>query len=208
MRGGLLAGAALAAGTALMIRLTSLGGPEPASGTPPGEARRAGVVDSLHAPEEQLRRFRATAPGPVTALADGAITRDALVSAWARAVAERDTARLRRLHLSRGEFAWLYYPSSEFSAPPYRQDPALLWFRLSAGSEKGLGRVLARHGGAGFRLEGYRCPGPPRVQGENRLWQDCVVRFREGDAVVERRLFGVIVERGGRYKFLGYGGDY
>jgi hypothetical protein len=158
---------------------------------------------------ELLRRFRADLGPAPAALAGGAASREALVRAFVRAVETRDTAAFRRLTLSRAEFAYLYFPDSPLARPPYEMPPALLWFQLTEGSHKGVGRLLARLGGAPLGYAGHRCAAPPERQGANRLWERCTVRLvgAPGDTAV-RRLFGPIVARGGRFKFLGYANDY
>jgi hypothetical protein len=46
------------------------------------------------------------------------------------------------------------------------------------------------------------------VEEANTLWDECVLRFRGavGDTV-NRRLFGSIIERRGRYKLVSYAND-
>jgi len=45
----------------------------------------------------------------------------------------------------------------------------------------------------------------PQAEGANRLWHACRVRrTAEAGAALEQRLFGSIIERDGRYKFVSY----
>ena len=161
-------------------------------------------VDSILPPEEEERRFREGLADPGV-LAGGAESREALVRAFVRAVEWADTAAARRMILSRAEFAWLYYPSTEFTRAPKRMSPALLWFLTMQESEKGIGRLFARRGGQALGYVSSRCAPEPRVEGANRLWDRCTVTLRNGDSA---RLFGTIVERGGRFKFVSYQNDY
>ena len=72
----------------------------------------------------------------------------------------------------------------------------------------GTGRLLARLAGRPLRAAGYACAADPVVEGENRLWRDCLLRYRgAGGAPAAGRLFGVIVERAGRFKFVNYAND-
>lgn len=163
-----------------------------------------GVVDSILPISEAITRFRAALPRTDT-LRHAAPSRDALVARWAAAVAGSDTATLNALVLDRAEFAWLYYPTSRMSLPPYEAPPALLWGQLLASSEEGITQLLRRHGGQRFQVDAVRCPEPPVAEGDNRLHERCEVRMRTpGDALPPARLFGTIVERDGRFKFLGY----
>ena len=161
-------------------------------------------VDSILPPEEEERRFREGLADPGV-LAGGAGSREALVRAFVRAVAQSDTAAVRGMILSRAEFAYLYYPSTEFTRPPKRMSPALLWFLTMQESEKGIGRLFARRGGQPLGYVASRCAPEPRVEGANRLWDRCTVTLRDGKP---ERLFGTIVERGGRFKFVSYQNDY
>jgi hypothetical protein len=159
----------------------------------------APVVDSIFPPEEAMRRFRAGLP-EVDSLSGGASSRGELVRRFVRAVEKQDTAELRTLLLDRAEFAYLYFPTSRFARPPLRTDPALLWFQMQMNSEKGIVRLLRRKGGTDTGLRGHDCEDAPVVEGENRLWERCTVRVAEGEV----RWFGTVIERGGRYKIVGY----
>ena len=168
------------------------------------------VVDSALPPEETLRRFR-VGLDPITRLDNGALgSRHALIHRFARAVTARDTAALRAMSLSRAEFAYLYYPSTQFVRPPYLTAPDVLWMLMHARSESGMKRLVARVGGGDMRITRYDCEPAPRVEGDNRFFERCTIAYRReaADSVEHRRLFGSIVERGGRYKFVSYANDF
>lgn len=162
-----------------------------------------GYVDSAMPIEEALRRFRRDLPEP-SGLRGGATSKEKLVQAFVRALEARDTSALRRMTLTAAEFAWLYYPWSRLSRPPYELPPALMWFQLQGESEKGASRLLGERAGASLGYVGHSCA-PPRAEGENRIHAYCELRrvTQAGDTLAER-LFGLIVERKERYKFLGY----
>jgi hypothetical protein len=83
----------------------------------------------------------------------------------------------------------------------------MMWFQLRTESEKGIGRLFDRLGGQALRYVGHGCPAASR-HGGNRVWEGCTVARVGADGdTVRQRLFGAIVERGGRYKFVGYGND-
>jgi hypothetical protein len=151
-----------------------------------------------------LERFR-TCCGQVDSLSGGAPSRDALVARFVRALETRDRKVFRDLLLTQAEFAWLYYPTARQSLPPYDLSPQLMWFMLSSHTDKGIGRAEDEYGGKPLGYVDYRCEGEEAVEGENRLWGPCVVRrlAPQGDTV-EIRLFGPIIERGGRYKFVSF----
>ncbi len=195
-----------AAGGAPLDSSTAVASQAAAPRTPP--VATGGVIDSIIPIPEALRRFRADLGEPPRRM-DGSASREALLARFARAVEARDTAALRAMSLSRREFAYLYYPESPLSRPPYEEPPALLWFRMAESSEQGMARLLRRYGGRQMQLVAHPCAGAPERQGASTLWERCRVRHvrAPGDTVTER-LFGSIIERGGRYKFVGYANDF
>ncbi len=171
-----------------------------------GEARgaRESHVDSLMSRDEELALFRKGLPEP-TRFTGGAASREELVRRYIRALERRDTAAFRDLVLTRAEFAYLYYPTNPEARPPYDLSPGLMWFLLDGNNRKGIVRALDERGGRPLQYVGYRCDGTPSHQGANTVWARCVVRRLQapGDTVAER-LFGPIVEREGRFKFVSY----
>lgn len=157
--------------------------------------------------DEALALFRAGLP-EVTRFEHGAVDGRALIDQFVAAVERSDTASARALVMSRAEFAYLYFPHAPYARPPFRQDPALTWFLLLQDSRKGITRVFNRFAGEPGRLIDYSCSEQPRQHGPFRLWSDCrmTVRERRGERAT-LRLFGPIVEYGGRYKFLTYAND-
>jgi hypothetical protein len=166
------------------------------------------VIDSVLPLEEALRRFRSGITDTPTVLAGGQRSREALVAAFARAVERADSLALRRMSITREEFAFLVYPSSPYTRPPYRQQPEIAWLLLSAAGDKGLRRLVERRAGHAFRLVGHDCPREPETEGENKMWRGCAIRRvrSPGDTAIER-LFGAIIERRGRFKFYSFGNE-
>ena len=152
---------------------------------------------------DELRDFRAALrhPGRLTG---GAASPDDLARRWVSAVEQHDSAAFRSLLLTRAEFAFLYYPSSPLGRPPYDLSPQLMWFQLIGNSEQGLRDALEAFGGKRVGYLGVRCAAP-EPQGENRFHGDCVVRRRRQDgSIIEQRLFGAMLEREGRFKFVSF----
>ena len=173
------------------------------SGAPGG-----GVVDSVLPIPELLARFRAATADTPTTLSGGETSPDRLARALLVALTKRDTLAVRALAVSRGEFAWLYYPHSKFTAPPYELGPQLVWIPLVAASDKGAGRLLERFGGRTLRFEAITCPDSASSEGPNTLLAGCRVRFAVGDSAArELRLFSSLLSRDGHYKFLTYTND-
>jgi len=167
------------------------------------ESGGATVVDSAVPIEVALERFRRDVPRPA-GLTGGVGSREELVRRFIAALEASDTAALRRMVLQKDEFAWLYYPTTVFSRPPYELPPALLWFQMGGQSEKGASLLLSERAGATLGYLGHDCASE-RQEGENTIYGHCVVRrvTAPGDTVRDR-LFGLIVERDGVYKFVSY----
>jgi hypothetical protein len=158
-------------------------------------------VDSVFPPEEEVRRFILELGRKTDTLRYAAPTRDALVSRFASLVEKNDTTALRHLGLDVIEFASLYYGSSRFAKPPYFLKPQTAFFQISANSEHDLQTLMRSYGGQPFRVASYDCPAPT-VEGTNRVHERCRVRFK-GDTT-SFQLFGSILERDGRFKFVSF----
>jgi hypothetical protein len=192
----------LALGLVAATACDPAGGGDP---EPPQTSAAAPVrVDSVLPREEEMRRFTAGLAGRPEKLTGGEGSIEALSRALLAAVAEGDSAALRRMHLSRAEFAYLYYEHTPVSKPPYDLPPGLMWLQIERGTEVGLGSTLRDLRGTRARFQGVRC-GAPRPQGPNTLHPGCAVRYAGPDGEVrERVLFGPVLERGGHFKFVSY----
>ena len=162
-------------------------------------------IDSILPMPEYLRRFRRGRTEPAR-LTGGAESRNELARRFLAAVSARDTAAFAALAVTRAEFAWLVFPYHIYASPPYALDPELFWMQLTAESAKGAHRTLERLGGTRLTFLGLGCQ-RDRLQmtsGPARIWSGCELRYRVGDTVLTRRLFGSIVERDGRVKLLNF----
>lgn len=171
-------------------------------------ATQAGVVDSIFPTSEEIRRFKERRNGVAAdVLTGGAPTRDELVERLVRALGGRDVPALSRLVITDGEFIDLYYPTSIYAGPPYKQSPEIVWLLRTQASDKGMTRALARLGGRKASGVRYKCESAAVVQGRNRIWNDCRVSNYPGlpDGF---RLFGPIIERDGIFKFYSYANDF
>jgi hypothetical protein len=168
------------------------------------------VVDSILPIDEEIRRFKAATGGrEVTALHDASASRDALVRRIVADVANGDSVDLAKAAITPQEFIDLLYPTSPYTHAPYRQAPGLVWMSIANHSQSGYTRLVRRRGGESVSLESYSCVEKPEIQGENRLWSTCVLRLvgPQGD-ITTQRWFGTILERGGRFKVIGYANQF
>lgn len=194
----------------LLLTATAAVGIAACDAAPRGESATpaAGVVDSALPIPTLLARFRATVPDTPTVLAGGADSPLTLARALAGAIAAHDTAAVRALAVSKAEFGWLYYPHTKYVRPPYELGPDLVWFTLVAASDKGAGRLLSRYGGRALRVEAVTCPDSAEQEGPNAVLRGCRVRFTVPDSAArDMQLFGALLRRDGRYKFLSYAND-
>jgi hypothetical protein len=169
-----------------------------------GACRPAGAKPAAASRETELTQFRAGLVQPES-LTGGARSQADLVKQFIDALELRDTAALVTLHLTRAEFAWLYYPTNPQSQPPYDLSPGLMWFMEHGNSEKGVRRLLEERAGIPLHVAGYRCDQNVSRQGANTVIGPCVVRRLTAQRdTIDERLFGLIIERGGRYKFTSY----
>ena len=160
-----------------------------------------GAVESM---ESMLHRFQKGVP-KVDSLSGVSSSARALTRRYLEAVARSDTTALRDMHISRAEYAHLYFPSSKMMAPPYELPPDVAWMLHTSESNKGIASILRRFGGQRLGLEAVRCPGEPLREGPNIVWRDCAARYRaHGSSAREEPLFAAIIERDGRFKFFSY----
>lgn len=170
-----------------------------------GMARQ--VVDSILPIEEEVRRFQAGLVAPA-GLQEGASSREMLVRRFVERLAARDTTGLLALTITRAEFAFVLYPASSYTRPPYRTPPGLVWMQLEQDNRVGLRRLLR----ADFREPTYvrhDCGEPPIRDGGATLWRGCrvLVELAGGDTI-DARLFGVIVQHGERFKLASLQTDF
>jgi hypothetical protein len=162
------------------------------------------VVDSVIPREEALRRFRDGVP-EVRELAGGAASSEALAAGVARALAARDTAALHALLLTRGEFAWLYYPTAAQGLPPYDLSPSLYWFTLEGRNGRALSTLLGSAADSGGRYLRHDCGAAGTKEGENSLRGPCTLWWiAPGGDTLAARTLSLVIERGGRWKVVSY----
>jgi hypothetical protein len=165
-------------------------------------------VDSVLPAGVALQRFQHGLPR-VAKLDGAARSRDELVKRFMAALSSGDSAALARLHVTRAEYAFLYYPSSVYTRKPYELPPDIAWLLSEQNSRKGRDRLLRRLAGTRLVLRGYEC-GAADSEGENQFWRSCQVHYTDPalGQTVTKRLFGPIIEREGSYKLLSYSNDF
>jgi len=167
--------------------------------TTPASAANASAAAPVPTIERELETFRSGMAVHPRTLA-GAPSRDSLLRLFETALAKRDTVGLDQLQITREEFAYLYYPESRMARPPYELGPELMWMQIRSQRDRGLHRLVAKLGGTRLRIRALECQPPEH---ENALVvHQCAART--SGAGVPRQLFGSIIERDGRFKFVGF----
>jgi len=166
------------------------------------------IVDSIFPAEEEIRRFNEGIPRP-EGLTGGTSSREDLVRQFVAALRTSDTAALRALHVTRAEFGHLVFPESPHVQPPYKTKPLVIWMQLMSDSQRGMARLLERVAGDSVRISGLQCQQVADREGANRYWRGCTLNVVDAAGAARRlRLFGQIIERDGRLKFLSYSTDF
>lgn len=158
--------------------------------------------DSMLPMDTMIARFQARLPEVAGLTADAPGSIEELIGRFGAAVSGGRVEDLRALTMSAAEFAYVYFPTSAYSRAPYAQPPEVNWLLLEQNSLKGQNRLMRAFGGRPLRVEGYRCTAEPRVEGENRIHEECLVRVAAAGDAAEIRLFGSLIERDGRFKLM------
>jgi hypothetical protein len=177
---------------------------------------RGRVPDSTHLAadtmtstmRQALDRFRTTVQGPPPQVASGgAASRDELIRKFTSAVERADTAALIGMTMNRAEFAYLYYPYSVYTHPPYELDAEFVWLLTKSNTEKGLTRIMERFAGKMLHMTAQRCTDEPKQEGPNHYWENCTITTHIDGVSKTMRWFGSIWERDGHFKFVSYAND-
>lgn len=187
---------------------------EPGSGSEVGGSDSDGlavasepsVVDSIRTVAEELRLFRSTLPHHPDRLTGGASSLDGLVETLVAAVNAGDASAAAALAVTRSEFAYFHYPHSPYAKPPYELSPALVWYRLTSSSARGMTRLFATFDDRTLNVGEITCAEPAEA-GSARIHECSVGVLDASDAWVDVRLFGPILERDGSYKLLSFAND-
>lgn len=162
------------------------------------------VIDTLLPIAEQVRRFSEAIGGtPLTALVNASPSRDSLLHRFTRALEQRDTTAFRQMIVNAREFIDLVYPESPLMRRSY--PPLVIWTGIMSTTGAGFSRLLETRGGKPLGAVGMTCADKANREGKNLIWNECLVRIREPNGTERReQLFGSIIERDGKFKFLNY----
>lgn len=139
------------------------------------------------------------------ALAGGKESREDVAVAVLNAVSGQDRAALRSLALSEDEFRNHVWPTLPAARPERNLPFSYVWGDLRQKSEHHLSSTLARHGGRQYELVSVRTAGAATQYGKSVVHRDTALKVRdERGHEQEIRLFGSLIEQGGRWKVFSY----
>jgi len=128
-----------------------------------------------------------------------------LAAAVAAAIERNDADRLLSLALTEQEFRWHVWPRLPASRAERGVPFGLVWGQLYSKSRAYLRQTLAAHGGRRLHVVRVRFRGDATDHGAFRVRREAEVVVRdENGAERSVRLFGSVLEQGGRYKLFSY----
>jgi hypothetical protein len=138
------------------------------------------------------------------ALRDGFPTKEAAAQAVLDAVWMRDEGRLLDLAIGEEEFRTIVWPRLPASHPDVGMPVDYLWRDTSGKSRARLAAVLREYGGQRFHLHAVSYGGPPTDYGTFRIHPKTVLTVADQNRRATMRLFGSMIEAGGRWKIYGF----
>lgn len=138
-------------------------------------------------------------------LANTEASPSALASAILDALTRRDADRLQALALDEREFREHVWPELPASRPERNLPISYVWGDLNQKSQASLGRVLAAQGGKGYALVSLAFSAGTTPYKTFVVHRKAVVTVRDGaGAQTDLRLFGSVIEQGGRFKVFSF----
>ena len=145
-----------------------------------------------------------TASGAPVAFAPVFNSKDAVVEAALRALSARDRATLASLALSETEFRKYIWPALPASDPKVGMPLDYVWADTSQKNENYLAQLLAEHGGRDYRLIAVTFGGETTDYRAFRVHRETTLDVRGPAGPATVRLFGSLVESGGRWKIYSF----
>jgi hypothetical protein len=130
---------------------------------------------------------------------------EALSRAVLTAIETRDADALRGLALNGEEFAEHVWPELPAARPERNLSSSFVWGDLHQKSNITLRHTLAAHGGKTYELVSMRFLGKTTQYESYRVHRESELTVKEADGIERQlRVFGSVIEKGGRYKVFSY----
>jgi hypothetical protein len=144
---------------------------------------------------------RVVEPVPLT---PGYDSKDAAATAFLQALAARDTETLAQQVVTQKEFLKHIWPSLPASRPDVGMPADRAWAEQAQRNSTFLAQTLATHGGRRYELVVVSFGAPATTYGTFTIHPETTLDVRDATGVQEVRLFGSMIESGGRWKIYSF----
>ena len=127
-----------------------------------------------------------------------------MVEAFLRGLAARDATTLSGMAVSESEFLKYIWPALPASRPDVGMPAGRAWADQAQRNAAYLSQTLAGHGGREYRLVAVTFGGETTDYGTYRIHREATLDVRGPNGPVALRLFGSLVESGGRWKIYSF----
>jgi len=131
-------------------------------------------------------------------------SKDAAVTAFLQALAARDRDTLARQVVNQTEFLKHIWPALPASRPEVGMPADRAWADQAQKNAAYLAQTLSEHGGQRYELVAASFGGPATTYGSFTIHPEATLDVRDASGVREVRLFGSMIESGGRWKIYSY----
>jgi hypothetical protein len=130
---------------------------------------------------------------------------EALARAVLVAIEKRDGETLRALALNREEFTEHVWPDLPAARPERNLSPSFVWGDLNQKSNIMLRETLNAHGGKKYQLVSVHFRGETTEYESYRVRRESELTVKDANGTERQiRVFGSMIEKGGRYKVFSY----
>lgn len=131
-------------------------------------------------------------------------SKDAAVTAFLRALTARDRDTLAAQAVSESEFLKHIWPALPASKPDVGMPADRAWADQAQRNANFLSQTLGEHGGRRYELVAASFDGSPTTYGGFTIHPKTTLDIRDERGVREVRLFGSMIESGGRWKVYSF----
>lgn len=131
-------------------------------------------------------------------------SKDAAVVAFLQALAARDAEALSQQVVNETEFLKHIWPALPASRPDVGMPADRAWAEQAQRNATFLAQTLAQHGGRRYELVAASFGGAATTYGRFTIHPEAALDVRDAGGVREVRLFGSMIESGGRWKIYSF----
>jgi hypothetical protein len=131
-------------------------------------------------------------------------SKDAAVTAFLQSLTARDATALSQQVVNQSEFLKHVWPALPASRPDVGMPSDRAWTDQAQRNAGFLAQLLAEHGGRRYELVAASFASAPTTYGTFTIHPKTRLDIRDGAGVRELRLFGSMIESGGRWKVYSF----